>query len=262
MNNLTGGEPLKSAELPKGGEPLKKQQNDVIIALDFPGREASLAFLAKLGAERPYVKVGMELFYGTGPGFIQELKERGHKVFLDLKLHDIPNTVQRTMKVLAGLGADMCNVHAAGTAKMMSAAREGLEQGVPAGMSRPLLIAVTQLTSTDQWRMNNEILIPGAVADAVGRYATLAQQSGLDGVVCSPEEAPVIHTLCGNSFLTVTPGIRLLEQGDTGKQDQVRVQTPKTAKALGSDFIVVGRPITEAQDPLDAYLEIKGDFLD
>jgi orotidine-5'-phosphate decarboxylase len=262
MNNMTGGEPLKGAEQAKGGNPLQTEQHDVIIALDFPGREASMAFLARLGAERPYVKVGMELFYGTGPDFIQELKDRGHRVFLDLKLHDIPNTVQRTMKVLAGLGADMCNVHAAGTAKMMVAAREGLEQGVPAGMPRPLLIAVTQLTSTDQWRMNKEILIPGTVEDAVGKYAALAQQSGLDGVVCSPEEAPAIHTLCGSGFLTVTPGIRLLGQDGAGKQDQVRVQTPKTAKALGSDFIVVGRPVTEALDPLDAYLEIKGDFLD
>jgi len=237
------------------------KQNKVIIALDFPGREQAIAFLDTLGEERPFVKVGMELFYGTGPGFIQILKERGHRIFLDLKLHDIPNTVQRTMTVLAGLGVDMCNVHAAGTAKMMMAAREGLEQGTTAGRQRPLLIAVTQLTSTDQWRMNKEILIPGSVEEVVSSYALLTREAGLDGVVCSPEEAPAIHQICGNDFLTVTPGIRLAEQGEAGKQDQVRVKTPKDAKALGADYIVVGRPITGAPDPLVAYLSIRRDFL-
>jgi orotidine-5'-phosphate decarboxylase len=236
------------------------QSDKVIIALDFPSRQTALAFLNTLGAERPYVKVGMELFYATGPSFIQSLKERGHKIFLDLKLHDIPNTVQRTMTVLARLGVDMCNVHAAGTLKMMVAAREGLEQGTAAGFQRPLLIAVTQLTSTDQWRMNNEILIPGTVKEAVATYAQLAKEAGLDGVVSSPEEAPDIHKICGETFLTVTPGIRLANQGEAGKQDQVRVQTPKEAKALGADFIVVGRPITGATDPLTTYLSIRQDF--
>lgn len=239
---------------------MNNQQNKVIIALDFPGRQQAMAFLNSLGEERPYVKVGMELFYGTGPSFIQSLKERGHKIFLDLKLHDIPNTVQRTMAVLAGMGVDMCNVHAAGTVKMMAAAREGLEQGTPAGVPRPILIAVTQLTSTDQWRMNNEILIPGSVEDAVSTYALLTKEAGLDGVVCSPNEVPTIHKICGNDFLTVAPGIRLASQGEGGKQDQVRVQTPKEAKALGADYIVVGRPITGASDPLAAYLSIRQDF--
>lgn len=233
----------------------------VIIALDFPGEQAALAFLDSLGEERPFVKVGMELFYATGPDFIQRLKERGHKIFLDLKLHDIPNTVQRSMAVLAGLGVDMCNVHAAGTAKMMAAAREGLEQGTASGLQRPLLIAVTQLTSTDQWRMNHEILIPGPVEEAVLSYAILSKDAGLDGVVCSPMEAPTIHKTCGKDFLTVTPGIRLADQGDTGKQDQVRVRTPKEAKALGADYIVVGRPITKATDPLASYRSIRQDFL-
>lgn len=238
-----------------------EQPNKVIIALDFPGRQHALAFLDTLGDERPFVKVGMELFYGTGPNFIQSLKERGHKIFLDLKLHDIPNTVQRSMSVLAGLGVDMCNVHAAGTTKMMMAAREGLEQGTPVGFQRPILIAVTQLTSTDQWRMNHEILIPGSVEAVVSTYARLTKEAGLDGVVCSPQEAPAIHQLCGTDFLTVTPGIRLDHQGEGGKQDQVRVQTPKEAKALGADYIVVGRPITGAADPLTAYFDIKRDFI-
>jgi len=240
---------------------MKEQNNKVIIALDFPGRQSALAFLDSLGGERPYVKVGMELYYATGPSFIQSLKERGHKIFLDLKLHDIPNTVQRTMTVLAGLGVDMCNVHAAGTVKMMAAAREGLEKGTTVGLERPLLIAVTQLTSTDQWRMNHEILIPGSVEEAVSAYALLSREAGLDGVVCSPEEAPAIHKICGKQFLTVTPGIRLTNLTEGGKQDQVRVQTPKEAKALGADYIVVGRPITGATDPLATYLSIKHDFL-
>jgi len=204
--------------------------------------------------------VGMELFYAAGPSFIQSLKARGHNIFLDLKLHDIPNTVQRTMTVLAGLGVDMCNVHAAGTVKMMAAAREGLELGTAIGFARPRLIAVTQLTSTDQWRMNHEIMIPGSVEEVVSAYALLTKEAGLDGVVCSPEEAPAIHKICGNQFLTVTPGIRLDSQTEGGKQDQVRVQTPKEAKALGADYIVVGRPITGAVDPLAAYQSIRQDF--
>jgi orotidine-5'-phosphate decarboxylase len=241
-------------------EQINGKQNRVIIALDFPGGQSAMEFLKTLGEERPYVKVGMELFYSTGPGFIQSLKERGHQVFLDLKLHDIPNTVQRTMSVLAGLGVDMCNVHAAGTAKMMAAAVEGLAQGTPTSQKIPLLIAVTQLTSTDQWRMNHEILIPGSVEEVVSAYAKLAKEAGLDGVVCSPGEAPAIHKTCGNKFLTVTPGIRLANQGEGGKQDQVRVQTPEKAKALGADYIVVGRPITGAQDPLAIYLSIRREF--
>jgi orotidine-5'-phosphate decarboxylase len=240
---------------------LDDEQNRVIIALDFPGRQQALAFLGTLGEERPYVKVGMELFYAAGPSLIQSLKERGHKIFLDLKLHDIPNTVQRTMAVLAGLGVDLCNVHAAGTAKMMSAAREGLEQGTPIGLRRPLIIAVTQLTSTDQWRMNREIGIPGSVEEVVLSYAQLSKESGLDGVVCSPEEAPIIHKICGNQFLTVTPGIRLSNLMEGGKQDQVRVTTPNEAKVLGTDYIVVGRPITGAIDPLATYQRIRQDFL-
>jgi orotidine-5'-phosphate decarboxylase len=240
---------------------MNEQHNRVIIALDFPDRRLALTFLDMLDVERPYVKVGMELFYAAGPSFVQSLKERGHKIFLDLKLHDIPNTVQRTMAVLAGLGVDMCNVHAAGTAKMMSAAREGLEQGTPIGNDRPRLIAVTQLTSTDQWRMNHEILIPGSVDEVVSAYALLTKEAGLDGVVCSPEEAPIIHKICGGTFLTVTPGIRLTDQKEGGKQDQVRVKTPREAKALGADYIVVGRPITGAIDPLAAYQSIRRDFL-
>ncbi len=255
-------------------------KKEVIIALDFPSEQKALAFLDTLEGEKPYVKVGMELFYGAGPSFIHTLKERGLNVFLDLKLHDIPNTVQQTMKVLAGLEVDMCNLHGAGTGKMMAAGLEGLAQGTPGGRERPLLVAVTQLTSTDQWRMNHEILIPGTVEEVVQAYAVLAKKSGLDGVVCAPGEAPMIHQSCGMDFLTVTPGIRLssslgegrkeenkdqsqkeAEPAESAKQDQVRVQTPMMAKALGADCIVVGRPITGAQDPLNAYLKIRADFL-
>lgn len=239
----------------------KTTQNKVIIALDFPTTKTAIDFLAEFGGEKPYVKVGMELFYAAGPELVHNLKTQGYPVFLDLKLHDIPNTVGRAMEVLAGLGVDMCNVHAAGTMKMMAAAREGLEKGTSSGQQRPKLIAVTQLTSTDQLRMNREILIPGTVEQAVSSYALLAKEAGLDGVVSSPEESPAIHGVCGAAFLTVTPGIRLLEQGEAGKQDQVRVCTPAKARALGSDYIVVGRPITQAKDPLDAYLRIKREFL-
>jgi orotidine-5'-phosphate decarboxylase len=261
-----------SNQLNQPPKPINETGRDtVIVALDFPGVEQAFSFLDSLGEERPFLKVGMELFYAAGADLIHNLKERRHRVFLDLKLHDIPNTVQRSMAVLAGLGVDMCNVHAAGTAKMMAAAREGLEQGTLSGASRPLLIAVTQLTSTDQWRMNHEILIPGTVEDAVLAYALLAKSSGMDGVVCSPEEVGGIHRICGPEFLTVTPGIRTSQGGNhggeaagtqaaTGNQDQVRVRTPKEAKAIGADYIVVGRPITGAKDPLAAYLEIKRDF--
>ncbi len=231
--------------------------NKVIIALDFPGSRQALSFLDGLDGVRPFVKVGMELFYATGPGFILDLKERGHDIFLDLKLHDIPNTVQRSMAVLAGLGVDMLNVHAAGTVKMMAAAREGLELGTRPGAKRPLLVAVTQLTSTDQLRMNQEIRIPGSVEEVVAAYALLAKKAGLDGVVCSPEEAQRIHRNCGSGFLTVTPGIR---PAASDNQDQVRIRTPEEARELGADYIVVGRPITAAKDPLTAYLEIKQDF--
>lgn len=244
------------------------RKKDVIIALDFPAQRQAMDFLDSLGNHRPYVKIGMELFYAAGPDLIHRIKERGHEIFLDLKLHDIPNTVMRTMSVLAGLEVDMCNVHAAGTAKMMVAAMDGLLQGTPAGRSRPLLIAVTQLTSTDQWRMNHEIRIPGPLEETVSAYALLAREAGLDGVVCGPGEAPAVHQLCGAGFLTVTPGIRP-DDGDRradskaagGNQDQVRVCTPCDAKALGSDFIVVGRPITTAADPLAAYLQINRDFM-
>jgi len=236
-------------------------KKEVIIALDFPSRVAAEDFLEAMEGQRPYIKIGMELFYAAGPAFVETLKERGYKVFLDLKLHDIPNTVQRTMKVLAALGIDLCNVHAAGTVKMMEAAREGLEQGTPQGRKRPELIAVTQLTSTDQWRMNHEILIPGPVEQAVTSYAGLARQAGLDGVVCAPGEAPLIHRLCGTSFLTVTPGIRLADASPGGStQDQVRVQTPEMAKILGADYIVVGRPITHAANPMEVYEAIKRIF--
>lgn len=237
-------------------------KKEVIVAMDFPSVKEAEEFLGKMEGQHPYLKIGMELFYAAGPVFVEALKDRGYKVFLDLKLHDIPNTVQRAMNVLAGLGVDLCNVHAAGTVKMMAAAREGLEQGTPPGQRRPELIAVTQLTSTDQWRMNHEILIPGTVEETVAAYAGLASQAGLDGVVCAPGEAPLIHRQYGDSFLTVTPGIRLAEPLATGAvQDQVRVQTPEMARTLGADYIVVGRPITGADRPLETYESIKRSFM-
>lgn len=220
---------------------------DVIIACDFASAEETLAFLDKFTEEKPYVKIGMELYYAEGPQIVKKIKERGHKIFLDLKLHDIPNTVKKAMKVLSALDVDMCNLHAAGTVAMMEAALEGLtrEDG-----TRPLLIAVTQLTSTDQERMEKDLLIEKPLEEVVDHYAANAKKAGLDGVVCSPLEAARVHELCGEGFLTVTPGVRFAD-GDAG--DQVRVTTPQRAKEIGSDYIVVGRPITQAEDPVAAY---------
>ena len=220
---------------------------DVIVACDFPDRGELTAFLDKLEGRRPYLKIGMELFYALGPSVVGELKDRGCRVFLDLKLHDIPNTVKRAMAVLAGLGTDMVNVHAAGTRAMMEAALEGLSLG---GGPRPLLLAVTQLTSTDQRALETELLIPAPMAKVVEAYAKNAAAAGLDGVVCSPLEAAGVHAACGAGFLTVTPGIRFPE-GEAG--DQKRVMSPALAKEAGSDYIVVGRPITRASDPAAAY---------
>ena len=229
---------------------------NVIIACDFSSREDTLSFLDRLGEARPYVKIGMELFYTAGPDMVRELKARGHQVFLDLKLHDIPHTVERTMAVLSGLGADIVNVHAAGTGEMMQAALTGAVR--PDG-SRPLIIAVTQLTSTSQERMQTELLITATLPETVTAYAVNAMHSGLDGVVCSPLEAGLIHRACGSGFLTVTPGIRF---ADGNKGDQVRVATPARAKELGSDYIVVGRPITQSADPLAAWQRCMSEFVD
>ena len=229
---------------------------DVIVACDFPSAGETLAFLDKLGGARPFVKIGMELYYGEGPQIVRSLKERGHRVFLDLKLHDIPNTVKKAMAVLSGLGADIVNVHAAGTKAMMAAALEGLTR--PDG-SRPLLIAVTQLTSTDEETMQKELLISRSMPETVMHYARNARDAGLDGVVCSPLEAAKVHEACGKSFLTVTPGVRFAE-GDRG--DQKRVMTPAEAKKIGSDYIVVGRPITAAADPAADYERCVADFVD
>lgn len=228
---------------------------DVIIACDFPTRERTLAFLDRFGDERPYVKIGMELFYAEGPDIVREIKARGHNIFLDLKLCDIPNTVKRAMSVLRGTGADMINLHAFGTAEMMTAALEGLTG--PDG-KRPLLIAVTQLTSTSEERMHRELLIDKPLAEVCLEYAENAMRSGLDGVVCSPLEAGAVHERCGASFLTVTPGVRFAG-GDKG--DQVRVTTPDRAGELGSDYIVVGRPITGAEDPVAAWRRCVNEFM-
>ena len=227
---------------------------DVIIACDFAGKAETLAFLDRFGDERPFLKIGMELYYAAGPDIVRELKARGHKIFLDLKLHDIPNTVKKAMAVLRDLGADVINLHAAGTKAMMEAALEGVTR--PDG-TRPLLIAVTQLTSTSEERMRDELLIDTPLAETVLHYAENARDAGLDGVVCSPLEAGLIHGRCGNGFLTVTPGVRFAD-GDVG--DQVRVTTPAKAKELGSDYIVVGRPITQAADPLAAYRRCVAEF--
>ena len=229
---------------------------DVIIACDFASAEETLAFLDKFTEEKPYVKIGMELYYAEGPQIVKKIKERGHKIFMDLKLHDIPNTVKKAMKVLSGLDVDMCNLHAAGTIAMMEAALEGLtrEDG-----TRPLLIAVTQLTSTDQERMEKDLLIEKPLEEVVDHYAANAKKAGLDGVVCSPLEAERVHELCGEGFLTVTPGVRFAD-GDAG--DQVRVTTPQRAKEIGSDYIVVGRPITQAEDPVAAYKKCVEEFVD
>ena len=220
---------------------------DVIIACDFASAEETYRFLDKMGDVKPYVKIGMELYYAEGPAIVHELKRRGHKIFLDLKLHDIPNTVKKAMSVLSRLDVDMCNLHAAGTIEMMKAAIEGLtrEDG-----TRPILLAVTQLTSTSEERMHNDLLIQGNIGDVVVHYAKSAQAAGLDGVVCSPLEAGMVKEACGKEFVTVTPGIRFAD-GVVG--DQVRITTPAKAREIGSDYIVVGRPITAAEDPVAAY---------
>ncbi|MBE6046026.1 MAG: orotidine-5'-phosphate decarboxylase [Clostridiales bacterium] len=231
---------------------------DVIIACDFSSAEETYAFLDQF-EEKPFVKIGMELFYAEGPQIVREIKARGHRIFLDLKLHDIPNTVGKAMRVLAGLDVDMCNVHAAGTSKMMEAAIQGLSEGTKCGQKRPILIAVTQLTSTGQEQLEEEILIHQPMEEVVSSYAATAKQAGLDGVVCSPLESPSVHEALGTEFLTVTPGVRLA--GDE-KGDQKRVTTPAKAKELGSDYIVVGRSITAAEDPVAAYEQCRRKFCD
>ena len=228
---------------------------DVIVACDFDSREQTLAFLDRFTEEKPFVKIGMELYYAEGPAIVRELKARGHRIFLDLKLHDIPNTVKKAMKVLSGLDVDMVNLHAAGTRAMMEAALEGLTRS---DGSRPLLLAVTQLTSTDEERMRAELLIDQPLDHVVLSYAANAAAAGLDGVVCSPLEAGQVHERCGAAFLTVTPGVRFAE-GDAG--DQKRVTTPARARELGSDYIVVGRPITQAADPMAAYRRCVKEFV-
>ncbi len=229
---------------------------DVIVACDFSSMEDTLSFLGKFTGRKPFVKIGMELYYAEGPAVVRELKARGHKIFLDLKLHDIPNTVKKAMAVLSRLDVDICNLHAAGTTAMMKAALEGLTR--PDG-SRPLLIAVTQLTSTDQEAMERDLLIKEPIKDVVMHYAKTAKAAGLDGVVCSPLEAEAVHGACGREFLTVTPGVRFSD-GDVG--DQKRVMTPAEAKRIGSDYIVVGRPITAADDPVAAYERCVREFVD
>ena len=229
---------------------------DVIIACDFADKETALNFLDKFEGRKPFVKIGMELFYAEGPQIVREIKARGHKIFLDLKLHDIPNTVKKSMAVLSRLDVDMCNLHAAGTSRMMEAALEGLTR--PDG-TRPLLIAVTQLTSTDQEAMERDLLIKEPIDKVVMHYAETAKNAGLDGVVCSPLEAQKVHDICGEKFLTVTPGVRFAD-GDIG--DQKRVMTPEQAKKIGSDYIVVGRPITAAPDPVAAYKRCIKEFVD
>ena len=229
---------------------------DVIIACDFADKETALSFLDKFEGRKPFVKIGMGLFYAEGPQIVREIKARGHKIFLDLKLHDIPNTVKKSMAVLSRLDVDMCNLHAAGTSRMMEAALEGLTR--PDG-TRPLLIAVTQLTSTDQEAMERDLLIKEPIDKVVMHYAETAKNAGLDGVVCSPLEAQKVHDICGEKFLTVTPGVRF---ADGEKGDQKRVMTPAEAKKIGSDYIVVGRPITAAADPVAAYERCVEEFVD
>ena len=229
---------------------------DVIIACDFASAEQTFNFLDKFTGRKPFVKIGMELFYAEGPEIVREIKKRGHKIFLDLKLHDIPNTVKKSMAVLSGLDVDMTNLHAAGTKRMMEGALEGLTR--PDG-TRPILIAVTQLTSTSEERMKNDLLINEPIDKVVMHYAHNAKVAGLDGVVCSPLEAGKVHEVCGNDFVTVTPGVRFAD-GDIG--DQVRVMTPAEAKKIGSDYIVVGRPITAAADPVAAYNRCIAEFVD
>ena len=228
---------------------------DVIVACDFSSKEQVFTFLDKFTGRKPFVKIGMELYYAEGPEIVRQIKARGHKIFLDLKLHDIPNTVKKAMAVLSGLDVDMCNVHAAGTSAMMKAALEGLTR--PDG-SRPLLIAVTQLTSTDEDSMRRELLIDRPLDQVVMSYASTAKEAGLDGVVCSPLEAGKVHQTCGDGFVTVTPGVRFAD-GDV--RDQKRVTTPEKARELGSDYIVVGRPITAAADPVAAYERCVKEFV-
>lgn len=230
---------------------------DVIIACDFSSKEEVVEFLGKFENEsrKPFVKIGMELFYAEGPEIVRTIKEMGHKIFLDLKLHDIPNTVMKAMSVLSNLDVDMTNVHAAGTKPMMEAAIKGLTK--PDG-SRPILIAVTQLTSTSEETMHEDLLIPNTMEETVMHYAKNAKDSGLDGIVCSPLEAGAVHANCGKSFLTITPGVRFAD-GDVG--DQKRVMTPAQAKEIGSDYIVVGRPITQAEDPVAAYRRCVEEFI-
>ncbi len=228
---------------------------DVIIACDFSSKEQTLAFLDRFTGRKPFVKIGMELFYACGPDIVREIKARGHKIFLDLKLHDIPNTVRKAMSVLSKLDVDMTNVHAAGTVDMMRAALEGLtrEDG-----TRPLLIAVTQLTSTSEERMQRELLIGASINDTIAKYAQNAKEAGLDGVVCSPLEAQLVKDSCGAEFKTITPGIRF---ADAAADDQVRITTPERAREIGSDFIVVGRPVTAAADPVAAYERCCREFI-
>ena len=230
---------------------------DVIVACDFSSAQQVFDFLDKFeGGRKPFVKIGMELFYAEGPSIVKEIKKRGHKIFLDLKLHDIPNTVKKAMSVLSNLDVDICNLHAGGTVRMMEAALEGLMR--PDG-TRPLLIAVTQLTSTDQESMEADLLIKQPIDQVVMHYAANAKRAGLDGVVCSPLEAGKVHDVCGADFLTITPGVRFAD-GDIG--DQKRVMTPAEAKKIGSDYIVVGRPITAAEDPVAAYNRCVAEFVD
>ncbi|MBQ3572908.1 MAG: orotidine-5'-phosphate decarboxylase [Clostridia bacterium] len=228
---------------------------DVIIACDFNSAQKTFEFLDKFTEVKPFLKIGMELYYAEGPSIVKEIKKRGHKIFLDLKLHDIPNTVKKSMAVLSKLDVDMCNLHASGTTAMMTAALEGLtrEDG-----TRPILIAVTQLTSTDQESMKKDLLIDAPIDEVVMHYAEIAKNAGLDGVACSPLEAGKVHTRCGEGFVTVTPGVRFAD-GDVG--DQKRVTTPARARELGSDYIVVGRPITAAEDPVEAYNRCVKEFL-
>ena len=229
---------------------------DVIIACDFAGRQQTLEFLDLFaGGRKPFVKIGMELFYAEGPDIVREIKRRGHPIFLDLKLHDIPNTVKKAMRVLSSLDVDICNVHAAGTIDMMRAALEGLTR--PDG-TRPLLIAVTQLTSTSEERMQNELLIGAGIGETIVKYAQNAREAGLDGVVCSPLEAAMVKDACGPDFLAITPGIRF---ADAAADDQVRITPPARAREIGSDYIVVGRPVTAAADPVAAYQRCLKEFL-
>lgn len=232
------------------------RKHDVIIACDFKSAEDTFAFLDKFKDEKrkPFLKIGMELYYAEGPAIVREIKCRGHQIFLDLKLHDIPNTVRKAMAVLSNLDVDMCNVHAAGTIEMMRAAKEGLTR---ADGTRPLLIAVTQLTSTSEERMQNELLINASINDTIVKYARNTKEAGLDGVVCSPLEAGMVHEACGEEFMTITPGVRFAD-GQVG--DQVRVTTPARAREIGSDYIVVGRPVTQAEDPVAAYRRCLKEF--